>query len=125
MGKIFEIRGVEVWSPSMGAATLFLGMVRYLESRVSLTSGLIEHESDTIDVDPQRLKVFLKVVCLSTNVGHDSIAMLLHGVFVHAVALLLCSRIDISELDELLPQDWYGEARSVAAERMHVVGENE
>jgi hypothetical protein len=120
MSYIFEANARTIWSPSRITGTLFLSQVRELEKCIEHRSGLIEHMSDTVEIDFPVLNVFLEKLAGWANFSNPSISLLLKGVTVHLLALVTSSKRTCSAYSSPLPRDWIDEAALFSDREMRV-----
>ncbi len=60
MGILIERNDEEVWSPSMGAGTLFIDQVAALEKWLGQESGIVGTLPDTFKIDAPKVTTFIR-----------------------------------------------------------------
>src|SRR5438105_3235500 len=111
MSYLFEHHDETIWPPSKDVADILLMNIRYIESRIGLKSGLVEHMSDTVEVDFDVLASFLLALRRWANPNNQSMQILIRGVVIHLLALLLSGDYPVREVECAFPTDWIDEAR--------------
>src|SRR5262249_736385 len=108
----------QIWSPSRDVGLCFLTIIRYLEDRLNISSGLREYMSDTVDVDFNVMEEFLTKLAALAHGPNTSMEILLKGAVLHMLAIAFWKGEIPKHIADLYPKNWIEDAKVLSQTRM-------